>query len=338
MSDEPPSTGRARRRTVKRIDYSKEQDFSDEDIFEDSEPEEPKTKKGRASRGSNAASRSGRQSHTPLTLNDLEEDDEPVFENKPVYLEKGYDPSLPPIRERFPFLPEYEEDGSPRIELIVGRRPVEEKEDAVQNDEEDEENEKQSDDEEIETPRKRTTRKKGREKKESPKKDRAANNGPVEYEYLVKYKGKSYLHLDWKTGADLESMNKSAKGIYRRWLKKLAQGTEEDLESPDFDPLFITPEKIIDEAEQEVVVDLTDKELLRWEKEREKELADDNDDDDNDDDDEKGKNDENLKLDKDSVEQESSNEEKKGKISFVLYCGSVTLFAVSHCVTRNVVL
>lgn len=278
MSDDVASSGRARRLTLKKIDYSKEQDFSDDNVFEDSADEEPvKPKKGRASRGS-AGPKPPRPSNTPLTLNDMDDDDESVFDNKPVYTEKGYDPSLPPIRHRFPFLPEYEEDGSPRIELIVGRRPVEEKEDEVQDSEEEEEdtNAEESDDSRPS----RKTRMKGRQRKrsESPKTEKAgSNSGPVEYEYLVKYKGKSYLHLEWKTGADLESMNKSAKGIYRRYLKKVAQGTEEDLESPDFDPLFVTPEKIIDEAEQEVVVDLTDKELLRWEKEREKELAEEDD-------------------------------------------------------------
>ena len=315
MSEEAPSTGRARRRTVKRIDYSKEQDFSDEDIFEDSEPEEaPKSKRGgRASRGSSAP-RASRPSNTPLTLNDLDDDnddDESVYDNKPVYTEKGYDSNLLPIRERFPFLPEYEEDGSPRIELIVGRRPVEEKEDAVQENEDGDENLPGSDDEEVETtPRKRTTRKRGREKKESPMKEKPANTGPVEYEYLVKFKGKSYLHLEWKTGADLESMNKSAKGIYRRYLKKVAQGTEEDIESPDFDPSFVTPEKVVDEAEQEIVVDLTNKELLRWEKEREKELAEGGDDDEEDDDDEdKGEEKKDEESPTDQVE-----EEKKGEV------------------------
>ena len=290
-SDEPISTGRARRRTIKRIDYSKEQDFSDEDIFQDSEPDEPAKRRGRPSRTPKASRPSG-----PLTLNGFdEEEDDDAYDNKPVYTEKGYDPMLPPLRERFPFLPEYEEDGSPRIELIVGRRPVEEKEDEIQEGEDDEEEGVAKDDDSSDKdrpdtpPPPRTTRKRGRDKPESspPKESAPAQTGPVEYEYLVKYKGKSYLHLEWKTGADLESMNKSAKGIYRRYLKKLAQGTEEDLESPDFDPLFVTPEKIVDEAEQEVVVDLTDKELLRWEKEREKELAEESMDDDDDDDEEK---------------------------------------------------
>lgn len=311
MSEEATSSGRRARRTVKRIDYAKEQDFSDDDVFEDSEAEEPvKTKRGRSSRGS-APPKPSRPTNTPLTLNDMDDDDEEsVFDNKPVYTEKGYDPSLPPIRQRFPFLPEYEEDGSPRIELIVGRRPVEEKEDAVQEDEDGDEPDDEGDSDEG--PPTRKTRTKGRQQKkpESPQKDSVAanNSGPVEYEYLVKYKGKSYLHLDWKSGADLESMNKSAKGIYRRYIKKIAQGTEEDLESPDFDPSFVTPEKLVDEAEQEVVVDLTDKELLRWEKEREQEIAVDNDDDDE----EEGENAENKAEDGNTAGSTEMEEEKKG--------------------------
>ena len=30
----------------------------------------------------------------------------------------------------------------------------------------------------------------------------------------------------------------SAKGIYRRYLKKLAQGTDEELENPEFGPVL----------------------------------------------------------------------------------------------------
>ena len=89
----------------------------------------------------------------------------------------------------------------------------------------------------------------------------------VEYEYLVKYKNRSYLHLEWKTGADLESMNKSAKTIYRRYLKKVNQGLDEELEDPNFDPAFAEPQKIVAEEEQELELELSDKDLLEWEKE-----------------------------------------------------------------------
>lgn len=280
MSDDEgvTATGRARRKTAKRVNYAKEQEFSDQDVFEDSEeeaaPVAPKRKPGRPRKSKGAATSGAGPSSAP-TMAAMEEEDDTEYASRQVYTEKGYDPSLPPIRERFPFLPEYEEDGSPKIELIVGRRAVDEKEDSPDDEEAVEKLE--SDDDEP-----RATRRRSSKKNPSPTKNESGTGGPVEYEYLVKYKGRSYLHLEWKTGADLESMNKSAKGIYRRWLKKLQQGVDEDLENPEFDPSYVVPEKIIDEADQEITVELTDKELLKWEKEREKELAEEDDDDDDD--------------------------------------------------------
>ena len=269
----------ARRSTAKKVDYAKVQEFSDaEDIFQDSEEEPaPAAVKRRGRRKSKA----GTGVRTAVVSNDhMADDDDGAYDvARPIYTEKGYDPALPPIRERFPFLPEYEEDGSPKIELIVGRRAVDDKEAAEDSDDGD-----HSGDEDDESGGRRALRRRGKSpepkkgaKKTSPspkkgKKD-AGNQGPVEYEYLVKYKGRSYLHLEWKSGADLESMNKSAKGIYRRYVKKVAQGQDEELENPEFDPSYIIPEKILDEADQEISVELTDKELLRWEKQREKELA-----------------------------------------------------------------
>jgi hypothetical protein len=311
---EPPgpvmASGRARRSAAKRVDYAKEQEFSDgEDIFEDSDKEEaapvyraapvrkPRStgrqpRKPRATPasggggGAGAASQSAFGGSTPaayeyadaaVDLSDLA--------SRPVYTEKGYDPSLPPIRERFPFLPEYEEDGSPKIELIVGRRMVDEKE--ANNDKDgDDESDEEADGSPV-----------GRRRSVKSKKKKAATTasdvGPAEYEYLVKYKGRSYLHLEWKSGADLESMNKSAKGIYRRYLKKIAAGDSEDLENPEFDPSYAVPEKILDHADQEITVELSDKELLRLEKERERERA----------------------KEKQSEEDEDDDEESAGKAS-----------------------
>ena len=109
---------RTKRRTAKVVNYAKEQEFSDaSDIFEDSEDSAPKTKKRGRPRRSDANELAG-------------QDDEIFKKTEPVYTERGYDPALPPIRERFPFLPEFEADGSPRIDLIVGRRPIDEKEDS----------------------------------------------------------------------------------------------------------------------------------------------------------------------------------------------------------------
>lgn len=257
MSERASGGSRARRSTARRVNYAKEQEFSDDDIFEDSADEETE-------KISRVRTKSSRKSKT------ADSDDEPqVYQNRVYYTEKGHDPSIPPIRERFPFLPEYEEDGSPKIDLIIGRRPVDEKED---HNTEKEEGEAFDDEDSPRKTRKQLQQQRNKNNNGSPNKTENAG-GQVEYEYLVKYKGRSYLHLEWKTGADLESMNKSAKGIYRRWLKKLAQGTEEDLENPEFDPSYVIPEKIIDEKEQEMTVELTDKELLQLEKEREKELS-----------------------------------------------------------------
>lgn len=246
--------GRTRRATAKAIDYSKEQEFSDaEDLFED-EPQET----------SNTEKKRGRPRKNKAEDTD-DDDDGELKSDKPVYTEKGYDPSLPPLRERFPFLPEYEEDGSPKIELIVGRRAIDEKEDAAAEDSDNDEGEDKED-----APKVRKTRG-GKNEASSPANGKG-DGQVVEYEYLIKYRGRSYLHLEWKRGADLESMNKSAKGIYRRFLKKIEAGLDDDLENPEFDPMYLVPEKIIDEADQEITVELNDKELLKWEKEREKEL------------------------------------------------------------------
>jgi hypothetical protein len=313
---DPPvmASGRARRSAAKRVDYAKEQEFSDaEDIFEDSDKEEaaapvyraaPAARKPRsagrqprrpratpASSGGGGAAASQSAGYGGSTPAAYEYSEAPgvdlsdLASSRPVYTEKGYDPSLPPIRERFPFLPEYEEDGSPKIELIVGRRMVDEKE--VNNDSKDDvvdddvDDDDDDEDEENGSPvrRRRSVKTKAKTKKKTaaaatpPTTNTSSDVGPAEYEYLVKYKGRSYLHLEWKSGADLESMNKSAKGIYRRYLKKVAAGDSEDLENPEFDPSYAIPEKILDHADQEITVELSDKELLRLEKEREKELA-----------------------------------------------------------------
>ena len=303
---QPPSTGRARRTTAKRVDYAKEQDFSDEDLFEDSEKEEssrvapvaptpaaatassrkskgggrPRKKKtkppsssGGGGSGGGVGGGGGAFEHAYSGMSgsgaaaamDLDDYGDDVTTRHTIYTEKGYDPSLPPLRERFPFLPEYEEDGSPKIELIVGRRAVDDKEDADNNN--------ASDDDDSDNDNASPVRRRSRAVKTKNNHAAVGDAAPTEYEYLVKYKGRSYLHLEWKTGADLESMNKSAKGIYRRYLKKIAAGDSEDLENPEFEPSFVVPEKILDEADQEITVELTDKELLRWEKQREKELA-----------------------------------------------------------------
>lgn len=297
MSEEPAPEDdggrRSRRAKAKAVDYAKEQEFSDEDLFEDAPPEErtvaasaPKRgrPKGSTSRKSKTPSAKSTALHQNEDLDDTYEMDA-YRPAKPVYTEKGYDPTLLPIRERFPFMPEYEVDGSPRIDLIVGRRPIEEKElrkkggDDVDEDEDDDVSMNDDDDDEEGEDSGNIGMKRG---SVSPKKKQSSdseaniadnNSNIVEYEYLVKFKNRSYLHLDWKTGADLESMNKSAKTIYRRYVKKLTILHDEELEDPNFDPSFAVPQKILAEEEQELEIELSDKELLEWEQEKEKEIA-----------------------------------------------------------------
>lgn len=278
MSDE--GTSRRSRRAKSKVNYAKEQEFSDEDLFgdEDEEQEVQKTPGPRRGRPKGGSSRKRQQlDQDDIGPSQYMNDDPDIYRPaKPVFTEKGYDPSLPPIRERFPYLPEYELDGSPRIDVIVGRRPVDEKE--LDVDADDDGVSDDSMEEEERNPRGRrgddATASK-RTAKSSPKNKKKGSSGEtnvVEYEYLVKYKNRSYLHLEWKTGADLESMSKSAKTIYTRYLKKLAHGADEDLEDPNFDPSFAEPQKVIAEEEQELELELSDKELLKWEKEKQKEL------------------------------------------------------------------
>ena len=294
MSDEGVGAGgglRSRRAKAKVIDYAKEQEFSDGDLFEDQDkiaavstnaiPKRRRIKGTRKSKGSKQQQQQQQQQgdfHAggmdPYNDDDAEEYHPP----KPIYTEKGYDPTLPPIRERFPFLPEYELDGAPKIEGIVGRRPVDENEDKNIEDENSSDGDDgnlKEDDEESDGQQRRNRPRKKKDKKVSVKnKSKEYNSAFVDYEYLVKYKNQSYLHLEWKTGADLESMNKSAKTIYRRYVKKIAQGQDEELEDPNFDPTFVVVQKVLAEEEQDLELELSDKELLEWEKEREKEIAD----------------------------------------------------------------
>ena len=317
--EEPPTTGRrSTRRRTKVIDYAKEQEFSDEDLFEDTPTKEvpavtpaSKKKKGRKSKGRKSSSK--KQQHDDDFAERFEDDDEDDYGPvKPVYTEKGYDPTLLPIRERFPFLPEYELDGSPRIDLIVGRRPVDEDDDEKgkrkeATSDEDGEDSDNDDDEEMGGRKKRGRR--GRPKsKNGTKKSSSNDNNIVEYEYLVKYKNLSYLHLEWKKGADLESMNKSAKTMYRRYLKKLAQTQDDELESPEFDPSFVVVQKVVAEEEQELELEIEGDELDKWEKQREKELAEE------DSEEEREQEQERLKEEEEAKEEARLKEDEKVKL------------------------
>ena len=262
-----------RRSSKQKIDYSKEQEFSDEDVFEDAHESSPTptvttSRRGRPGRKSNNASASS----------------EPIFveENRYRYTERGYDPALPHLRERFTFIPEFEADGSPKVELIVGRRPILDDKNRNNNTNADtpidtpaspdveEESSSDSSSEPHVRKRGRPRKKEKKIKKKKTEKSEDPQERRIDYEYRIKFKGKSYLHLEWKAASELESMNKSAKTLLRRFLKKLTQGQEDDLEDPDFDNSYAQPQKIVDEDDHEVFVELTDKELVEYERERDR--------------------------------------------------------------------
>jgi len=262
------------RRTRKKVDYSIEQQFSDNDIFEDSDREEPPVsrKKSSRSRKSNVGANQG---------GGFLERGMSFEKSKPIYTERGYDTSQLPLRERFTFEPEYEDDGTPSIEVIVGRRPIDDTKDrtaasASGGIDGTEGASKDSDGEGDARPATRRSKpKRGRKKSPSSKEDGEDDDdglSEMDYEYLIKYKGRSYLHLEWKTAADLESMNTKAKTIYRRFVKKIEAGSEEDLEDPTFDPSYTEPGRILAEEDHEITVELSDKELVKWEKEQKKEM------------------------------------------------------------------
>ncbi len=299
---------RVRRSTTKAVNYSKEQEFSDDDIFEDGHEDDDNDVPRSATSSRRKQSRP-RKSTTPYESSVGRESFSTDYggvgavtsssggnngydiPEKFRHFERGYDVSLGHIRERFDFMPELELDGTPKVELIVGRRLIadgdnENSDNDNNNDDDsnDDDSDEDMDDDDGTTPvRKRSTRKqqKSKQKQQRKNEDEPAKHH-AEYEYLIKYKGKSYLHLEWKAATELESLNKSAKTLYRRFLKKIQLGTDEEIEDPDFDPAFIQPQRIVDEDEVEVHVELNDEELMEWERQRERENQDEESSDDDD--------------------------------------------------------
>lgn len=333
MSDDEVgvSNRRSRRAKAKAIDYAKEQEFSDEDLFEDvdkpaitSTAAVPKRRRTKGNRKSKGGNQDQDDYHAGAVDRYNGEDAEDYRPPKPIYTEKGYDPTLLPIRERFTFLPEFELDGSPKIEGIVGRRPVDENENKNTDDEnssdDNDGSSKENDIEASDVHQKKSRRGNdgGQKKIKTNIEKEESHSNFIDYEYLIKYKNKSHLHLEWKTGADLESMSKTTKTLYRRYLKKIAQGQDDELEDPNFDPSFVVAQKVLAEEEHILDLELSDKELLQWEKQREREMA--NDDDLSEEDDDK-KEDESkeisdgIGINDDSKDEriESVSEEKKGE-------------------------
>eukprot|EP00600_Ochromonadales_sp_CCMP1393_P011503 CAMPEP_0175016770 /NCGR_PEP_ID=MMETSP0005-20121125/12007_1 /TAXON_ID=420556 /ORGANISM="Ochromonas sp., Strain CCMP1393" /LENGTH=242 /DNA_ID=CAMNT_0016274071 /DNA_START=33 /DNA_END=759 /DNA_ORIENTATION=+ len=124
------------------------------------------------------------------------------------------------IRERFPFEAERDEDGSLLIEKILNRRP----------------------------------RMSGRRllKTSSGVSDLSnmtAMDAKYEYEYLIKYKNLSYLHVQWLNGSEIEAMNKKSKNALNRYLVRVDRG---EAEEEEIEPSFTEVERVLDYREEEV--------------------------------------------------------------------------------------
>jgi len=109
----------------------------------------------------------------------------------------------------------------------------------------------------------------------TPQSNSKDSSGGVEYEYLVKYKGQSYKHVEYKNPNDLMSMNQSAKNMLRRYLKKLdsPDSNVEELEDVDFDDSYIVVERILDEKVDQELVDLTEEEIREQKRKRSDSVA-----------------------------------------------------------------
>jgi hypothetical protein len=125
------------------------------------------------------------------------------------------------IRNRFPFEPEREEDGSLIIDRILGRRPI-----------------------------------KGAAKRfvvhdEGGVEEVNAMETKFEYEFLIKFKNSSLLHVQWLSGNDVEAMNQKSKKSLNRYLTKIDR-SEPVQEDGEIDPLNLEVEKVLDMRDEEV--------------------------------------------------------------------------------------
>ena len=63
----------------------------------------------------------------------------------------------------------------------------------------------------------------------------SAADAKYEYEYLIKYKQLSYLHVQWLTAQEIEAMNSRSKQLLVRYMNKLDRGEPGVPEDGDID-------------------------------------------------------------------------------------------------------
>jgi len=187
------------------------------------------------------------------------------------YNEKGFnDEEYPTLRLKYMFEKVRMDDGNYAIDQIIGRRPFlasvrDEVEAASQEIEERREEGKMSKTE-------------ARLMRVQAKKNAARNfsrdaNGRVEYEYLIKYKGQSYKHLEFRRAGDLNSAPGQRKNMLSRYLKKLdhPDANVEELEDCEVDESFVQVERILDEKIEQVEVEMTEQEIRQMKEEEKQE-------------------------------------------------------------------
>ncbi|CAM9924239.1 unnamed protein product, partial [Ectocarpus fasciculatus] len=125
------------------------------------------------------------------------------------------------LREKFSFEPEFNKDGTPMIEKILGRRPIKEPD---------------PDDEDAMSVLK--------------KHHRAAHYGHY-YECLVKFKGVAYNKVEWMSDLDVRSLGMVASRMLTNYIKSKEKEAYEkgDMGSEEeeyFDPNYLEVEKVLD--------------------------------------------------------------------------------------------
>ena len=123
------------------------------------------------------------------------------------------------IRDYFPFEPEKHDDGSYKIQAILGRR--------------------------LRTDAAR------KYLRSNVLGNLSATEAKFDHEYLVKYKDISYHHCVWLSALDIDSGIVSGKQLLSRYLTKLDKGDPQAIEDGEIDPTFLEIERILDVREEE---------------------------------------------------------------------------------------
>jgi len=150
------------------------------------------------------------------------------------YGRKTVDPDEIPIRERFTFEPEREEDGSLKIDQVLGHRPFD-------------------------------LSKQGKHVKFMHTPILCEVDDRYKYEYFIKWRGMSYARCQWLTADAIDHLGSKSKQSLNRYLKKnqsrVEKGAEEDVY---FNPQYIEVEKVLDDKWVEEEVELQGEELTAY--------------------------------------------------------------------------